>query len=48
MIGRIALVTGAAGDLGRAAAVRLAGDGAIVVACDLTAKVAGLDATIEA
>lgn len=35
MQGRLALVTGAAGDLGRAAAVRLAAAGAGLVLCDL-------------
>jgi NAD(P)-dependent dehydrogenase (short-subunit alcohol dehydrogenase family) len=47
MEGRVALVTGAAGDLGRAAALRLAADGAVVVACDLDSAADGLGQTVE-
>jgi NAD(P)-dependent dehydrogenase (short-subunit alcohol dehydrogenase family) len=43
----VALVTGAAGDFGRAAAVRLAASGARLVLCDLDAAAAGLDETRE-
>lgn len=38
MAGRVALVTGAAGDIGRSAAVRLAAAGAEMVLCDLPAS----------
>jgi NAD(P)-dependent dehydrogenase (short-subunit alcohol dehydrogenase family) len=48
MDGRVALVTGAAGDLGRAAAVRLAADGASVAVCDLPARTDALAAVVEA
>ena len=40
---KIALVTGAAGDIGRATAQRFASEGATVVISDINA--AGLDAT---
>ncbi len=46
--GRIALITGAAGDIGRAAAVGLAADGATVVACDLDARADDLAETVAA
>lgn len=46
--GRIALVTGAAGDLGRACATRLASAGAVVVAADLPRTSAALDETVAA
>lgn len=48
MTGRIALITGAAGDLGRAAATGLAADGATIVACDLDQRSTALDETVEA
>lgn len=48
MEGRVALITGAAGDLGRAAALLLAAEGATIVACDLGSAAAKLDATVEA
>ncbi len=44
LAGRVAMVTGAAGDIGRATAVRLASAGARVVLADLAE---GLDATAE-
>lgn len=45
-VGRIALVTGAAGDLGRACAVRLAANGESVVAADLPRAATALDETV--
>ncbi len=48
MEGRVALVTGAAGDLGRAAAARLAADGASVAVCDLPSRTDALAAAVEA
>lgn len=48
LAGRVALVTGAAGDIGRAIAVRMATDGAVVVASDLERAAAGLEATEHA
>lgn len=42
----VALVTGAAGDIGRACAVRLAADGASVVAADLPRAATGLEETV--
>lgn len=48
MRGRVALVTGAAGDIGRGIAVRLAAEGATVVASDLERAAAGLEATEQA
>ncbi len=48
MDGRVALITGAAGDLGRATALLLASEGAAIVACDLGAAAAKLDDTVDA
>ncbi|MEL6984685.1 MAG: SDR family NAD(P)-dependent oxidoreductase, partial [Actinomycetota bacterium] len=48
MEGRVALITGAAGDLGRAAALHLAAEGATIVACDLGGAAARLDETVDA
>jgi len=48
MDGRVALVTGAAGDLGRATALLMAAEGAAIVACDLESAAAKLDETVEA
>lgn len=47
LAGRIALVTGAAGDIGRAIALRLARDGAVVVATDLERVKDRLRSTVE-
>ena len=44
----IALVTGAGGDIGRAIAVALAGDGCRLVLCERPGAEAALDATLEA
>ncbi len=48
LAGSMALVTGAAGDIGRATAVRLAEEGAQVVLADLPAAQEGLDETVRA
>ncbi len=48
MDGRVALVTGAAGDLGRATALLMAAEGAAIVACDLPSAAAKLDDTVDA
>ncbi|MBO0827054.1 MAG: SDR family oxidoreductase [Streptosporangiales bacterium] len=45
--GRVAVVTGAAGDIGRAIAVRLAGEGAHVVVTDVSAAVRETAADVE-
>ncbi|MEM9564815.1 MAG: SDR family oxidoreductase [Actinomycetota bacterium] len=46
LAGRVALITGAAGDLGRAAAVHLARAGASIVAADLASREAELRETV--
>lgn len=46
--GKTVLVTGAAGDIGRAAALRLAEAGAVVVAADHPSAAARLDSVVEA
>lgn len=46
--GRVGLVTGAAGDIGRAIAVRMAAEGATVVLTDLPAAVEGLGSAAQA
>ncbi len=45
--GTVALVTGAAGNIGRTVAVALARSGSQVVACDLDSATAGLEETVE-
>lgn len=48
MNGRVALITGAAGDLGRATALLMAAQGAAIVACDLQSATARLGDTVDA
>lgn len=47
LAGRTALVTGAAGNIGRAVAVKLAAEGAVVIAADHERAVDGLAETVE-
>lgn len=45
LAGKVALITGIAGGMGREAAIRFAAEGAVVVGCDL--NVEGLDETVR-